>query len=94
MTQMELAREFCSRLEIIYPEAQCALEAGGEAWKLLIMGRLSAQCTDARVNIVCRELFAKMPSLEAVADCDLAELEEIGEGRREPVQHRYIGLRG
>ena len=77
MTQMELAREFCSRLEIIYPEAQCALEAGGEAWKLLIMGRLSAQCTDARVNIVCRELFAKMPSLEAVADCDLAELEEI-----------------
>ena len=41
------------------------------------MGRLSAQCTDARVNIVCRELFEKMPTLEAVADCDLAELEEI-----------------
>jgi endonuclease-3 len=77
MTQMELAREFCARLENIYPEAQCALESGGEAWKLLIMGRLSAQCTDARVNIVCRELFLKMPTLEAVADCDLAELEEI-----------------
>ena len=77
MTKKERAREFCARLENIYPEAQCALESGGEAWKLLIMGRLSAQCTDARVNIVCRELFLKMPTLEAVADCDLAELEEI-----------------
>jgi endonuclease-3 len=77
MTKKERAREFCARLENIYPEAQCALESGGEAWKLLIMGRLSAQCTDARVNIVCRELFEKMPTLEAVADCDLAELEEI-----------------
>ena len=77
MTKKERAREFCSRLEKVYPEAQCALESGGEAWKLLIMGRLSAQCTDARVNIVCRELFEKMPTLETVADCDLAELEEI-----------------
>jgi endonuclease-3 len=77
MTKKERAREFCARLENIYPEAQCALESGGEAWKLLIMGRLSAQCTDARVNVVCRELFEKMPTLEAVADCDLAELEEI-----------------
>ncbi|MBE6612262.1 MAG: endonuclease III [Ruminococcaceae bacterium] len=77
MTQLERAREFCARLEKIYPEAQCALESGGEAWKLLIMGRLSAQCTDARVNIVCRELFERMPTLEAVADCDLHELEEI-----------------
>ena len=77
MTKKERAREFCARLEKIYPEAQCALESGGEAWKLLIMGRLSAQCTDARVNIVCRELFEKMPTLEAVADCDIAELEEI-----------------
>jgi len=77
MTQLERAREFCARLEKIYPEAQCALESGGEAWKLLIMGRLSAQCTDARVNIVCRELFERMRTLEAVADCDLHELEEI-----------------
>ena len=72
-----VAHEFCERLEKIYPEAQCALESGGEAWKLLIMGRLSAQCTDARVNIVCRELFSKMPTLNAVADCELAELEKI-----------------
>lgn len=72
-----LAHEFCERLEMIYPEAQCALESGGEAWKLLIMGRLSAQCTDARVNIVCRDLFKKYPTFESVADCELSELEEI-----------------
>ncbi len=72
-----LAHEFCERLEKIYTEAQCALESGGEAWKLLIMGRLSAQCTDARVNIVCRDLFAKYPTLESVADCQLSDLEEI-----------------
>ncbi len=69
--------EFCRRLENIYPEALCALESGGEAWKLLIMGRLSAQCTDARVNIVCRELFLKYPTANAVADCDISELEAI-----------------
>jgi len=72
-----VAHEFCERLEKIYPEAKCALEFEGEAWKLLIMGRLSAQCTDARVNIVCCELFRKYPTLESVADCELSELEEI-----------------
>lgn len=76
-TKKALAAEFCSRLTDIYPEAQCALEFGGEAWKLLIMGRLSAQCTDARVNIVSRELFEKYPTLKAVADAELSELEEI-----------------
>ncbi len=72
-----LAHEFCDRLEKIYPEAVCALESGGEAWKLLIMGRLSAQCTDARVNIVCKELFSRYPTLEAIADCDISNLEAI-----------------
>ena len=72
-----LAHEFCERLEKIYPIAECALEAGGEAWKMLIMGRLSAQCTDARVNIVCRELFGEFPTYEAVADAELSEIERI-----------------
>ena len=72
-----LAEEFCARLEKIYPAAECALEFGGEAWKLLIMGRLSAQCTDARVNIVCRDLFLKYPTLGDIADCGLSELEGI-----------------
>lgn len=71
------AAEIVARLERYYPDAACALEYGGEPWKLLIMGRLSAQCTDARVNIVCRVLFERFPTLEAVAGCELAELEEI-----------------
>ncbi len=77
MDKRELAGAFCRRLEERYPEAQCALESGGEAWKLLIMGRLSAQCTDARVNIVCKELFEKYPTAQAVADADLAALCEV-----------------
>ncbi|MBQ9784005.1 MAG: endonuclease III [Clostridia bacterium] len=63
------------RLKEVYPEAVCALEWQGEPWKLLIMGRLSAQCTDARVNLVCRELFAAYPTPEAIADADVADLE-------------------
>ena len=71
-----LMAEIVSRLEKIYPDAACALEFDGQPWKLLIMGRLSAQCTDARVNIVCRDLFVKYPTLDAVADADITELEE------------------
>ena len=63
-------------LKSVYPDAACALEYGCEPWKLLIMGRLSAQCTDARVNIVCRELWKKYPTLESIAECELSELEE------------------
>ena len=64
-------------LEHRYPEATCALEYEGEAWRLLVMGRLSAQCTDARVNIVCRELFEVFPTLEAMAEAPLERIEEI-----------------
>ena len=65
------------RLKKIYPEATCALEYEGDPWKLLVMGRLSAQCTDARVNIVCRELFSTFPTARDMADGDLAEIERI-----------------
>lgn len=77
MITKEKAAAIVAELEKIYPQAQCALESDGEGWKLLIMGRLSAQCTDARVNIVCRELFAKFPTIESIAACDLSKLEEI-----------------
>ncbi len=73
----ERIAKIVAALEKLYPDAECALEYEGEAWKLLIMGRLSAQCTDARVNIVCRELWKKYPTLESVAECELTELEEI-----------------
>ncbi len=65
------------RLEGLYPEAVCALEWGGEPWKLLVMGRLSAQCTDARVNIVCRELFEKYPTCSDLADAPLSDIEDV-----------------
>ncbi len=76
------------RLKEVYPESVCALEWGGQhggerdlllrdSWKLLVMGRLSAQCTDARVNIVCRELFQRFPTAEAMADGDISEIEAI-----------------
>ena len=64
-------------LETIYPQAVCALEYGGEPWRLLVMARLSAQCTDARVNLVCRELFAVYPTLDALADAPLERIEEL-----------------
>ena len=65
------------RLKEIYPESVCALEYGGDPWKLLVMGRLSAQCTDARVNIVSKELFERFPTPEAMAEGDISEIERI-----------------
>ena len=56
-------------------EYRCYLEHEN-AWQLLIATILSAQCTDARVNIVTKDLFQKYPSLEAFANADLSELEQ------------------
>ena len=64
-------------LKEIYPVADCALEYGGDPWKLLVMGRLSAQCTDARVNIVSRELFSAFPTAEAMAAADTSQIEKM-----------------
>ena len=69
--------QISEKLAELYPEALCALEWNGEPWRLMVMGRLSAQCTDARVNIVCRELFARFPTPQALAEGELAEIEEI-----------------
>ena len=77
MTKKERALEAAKRLAEIYPESVCALEYGGEPWRLLVMARLSAQCTDARVNAVSVPLFEKYPTLEAMAEAELSELEEI-----------------
>ena len=86
----EMARmaEIVERLKEVYPDVVCALEWGGqhggepeillrESWKLLVMGRLSAQCTDARVNIVCKDLFEKFPTVQAMAEGDIADIEAI-----------------
>ena len=66
-----------AELEKIYPDAACALESGGDPWRLLVMGRLSAQCTDARVNTVCRGLFAHSPDAAAMAAAPLEEIEKL-----------------
>lgn len=69
--------EIVGELESLYPEALCALKWGGtDGWRLMVMGRLSAQCTDKRVNEVCEILFEKYPTVESLAS---ASAEEIGE---------------
>ncbi len=80
MTKADKKRRLAAiveRLKGIYPNAECALHYKGDPWKLLIMGRLSAQCTDARVNTVCEELFSRFPTAEAMAHGDLLEIERI-----------------
>lgn len=69
--------EVVARLKLIYPSAECALEYEGDPWRLLVMGRLSAQCTDARVNIVSRELFSVFPTAQSMAYGELSVIEEI-----------------
>jgi len=60
-----------------YPDASCALQYGGDPWRLLVMGRLSAQCTDARVNVVCEELFRRFPDANAMAQAPIGEIERL-----------------
>ena len=57
-----------------YPEALCALESRKD-YELMIAVRLSAQCTDARVNMVTPALFERFPTLEAFAAADVEEVE-------------------
>lgn len=77
MTAKQRAKEVVRRLEDYYPQASCALLWQGEPWRLLVMGRLSAQCTDKRVNIVCEELFKRFPTPEDLAYAPLSEIESI-----------------
>jgi endonuclease III len=63
-------------LEKAYPKAVCAL-LHRNAWELLVATILSAQCTDARVNMVTPELFKRFPTPAAMASASTAELEEL-----------------
>ncbi len=64
------------RLEGAYPDAACALHHRN-AYELLVATILSAQCTDARVNMVTPALFAEYPTVEALAAAERERLEEI-----------------
>ena len=76
MTKEELALEIIARLKKEYPDAGCTLDYD-DTWKLLVSVRLAAQCTDARVNVVVQDLFAKYPSVSALADAGADAIEAV-----------------
>lgn len=76
MTKKQLALEIIERLKAEYPDADCTLDYN-EAWKLLVSVRLAAQCTDARVNVIVPQLFARYPDINALADAPVADIEAI-----------------
>lgn len=76
MTKKQLAIEVIERLKNEYPDADCTLDYS-EAWQLLVSVRLAAQCTDARVDKTTPVLYEKFPTVEALANADPAEIEEI-----------------
>lgn len=80
LTQKEKEIRAKKAVEILkerYPDSSCALQYEGDPWRLLVMGRLSAQCTDARVNIVCRELFRRFPDAKSMAQAPIGEIEKL-----------------
>ena len=76
MTKKKLALEVIEKLKNEYPDAACTLDYD-DAWKLLVRVRLAAQCTDARVNVVVEGLFDKYPSVAALAEADVDDIENI-----------------
>ena len=71
------AKMLSDTLKDLYPDAPCALSYNGNPFHLLVMARLSAQCTDKRVNEVSLPLFHAFPTPEAMAHADLSEIEKI-----------------
>ena len=76
MTKKQRALEVIERLKKEYPDAGCTLDYD-QAWKLLVSVRLAAQCTDERVNKIVEVLYEKYPTVDALADADVADIEEI-----------------
>lgn len=76
MTKKQLALSAVEALKKEYPDATCSLVAGNP-FELLIATRLSAQCTDARVNLVTPALFEKYKTLEDYASADVNDVAEI-----------------
>ena len=74
MEQKERVAGIIAALKEAYPDAVCALHYNKD-YELMISVRLSAQCTDARVNMITPALFARYPTLESFAQADVAEVE-------------------
>ena len=78
MTATDVRTEkIIAALEKLYPDAVCSLEYAEDPWRLLVAARLSAQCTDERVNVVTKVLFERFPDALSAAYGDLCEIEEI-----------------
>lgn len=76
MNKKDLALQVIERLKKEYPASDCTLDYD-EAWKLLVSVRLAAQCTDARVNEIVPVLFKKFPTVAALAEAEVKDIEEI-----------------
>ena len=76
MERKEKAAAVAAALAAAYPDPRCALDYAND-YELMVAVRLSAQCTDARVNLVTPALFAAFPTLEALAGADIAQVEEL-----------------
>ena len=76
MRKKERALAIIELLKKEYPNTGCSLEYD-EPWKLLVSVRLAAQCTDARVNVVVKDLYNKFPTVEALAKASVEDIEEI-----------------
>ncbi|MBQ8504352.1 MAG: endonuclease III [Clostridia bacterium] len=76
MTKKQRAALCVEALEKEYPDALCSLVASNPL-ELLIATRLSAQCTDARVNLVTPALFKKYPTLEDYCNAEIEDIEKI-----------------
>lgn len=75
-TEKRRARRIYDKLEELYPDAKCAL-LHSDPWELLVATILSAQCTDARVNMVTPALFKRFPTVQAMADAKVRDIEEL-----------------
>lgn len=76
MTRTQHVRNILRILDENYPKEVICFLDHETPWQLLVATILSAQCTDARVNIVTKDLFARYPSVEDMASADLTELED------------------
>lgn len=76
MVKAQIALKAIEELEKLYPDAVCSLEYK-DAFQLLVATRLSAQCTDKRVNLVTPALFERFPTPEKMAEAKVEEVEEL-----------------
>ncbi len=75
--KVQRAKLFSDFLKELYPDALCALEYEGDPYRLIVMARLSAQCTDKRVNEVSKPLFERYPTVYDLARAEQKDVEDI-----------------